>query len=374
MGFLDSIGTLLGGFNDARQIDSDGFDFRQKRQQAEFERQRQRAEEGRAAQEFQRKQEEDLVSQGADVLTGAPQGGDAGPLPEPDLASMLPQEVSAEKRKWIASRSAGKALQSKSALAGQNASTRLMLQQLAGSQRLDQIDASGGEAQELARIKAEIDAGRKLSPRDQAMLASAEKRAAARGGGSGGGGGRPQLRLVSDGQGGAEYRWISPGETAAGAPTATQRETAGMAVSVDDALSRMEKLATDVSYGPIEGRASLAFQSQYPGGPEMEFDALKNRLIDLAYIQSGKQINRLEIELKINQLVNRAKGNLPEQVRLAKDYINSALLPYRRSGAVKPTPGGGGGAPQPIRSQAEWDALPSGAKYLGSDGRGRTKP
>ena len=367
MGFLNAIGDLLGGVQAVEMQDKCGPDWRMKKAAEDFALQQRQADEARAAEDFRRTQEE------ADI-TGMAEASLAPGATAESVAVGIKPDVQGARRKFQLDRAAGRSAQSKSSLASQKANTDWMLRQMAGDQRLEQIDAAGGEAQELARIKAEIDAGRKLSPRDQAMLASAEKRAAARGGGSGGGGGRPQLRLVSDGQGGAEYRWIYPGETAAGAPTATQRETAGMAVSVDDALSRMEKLATDVSYGPIEGRASLAFQSQYPGGPEMEFDALKNRLIDLAYIQSGKQINRLEIELKINQLVNRAKGNLPKQVRLAKDYINSALLPYRRSGAVKPTPGGGGGAPQPIRSQAGWDALPSGAKYLGSDGRGRTKP
>ena len=41
MRFLDSIGTVLGGFNDVKQIDSDGFDFREKRRQADLARQQQ---------------------------------------------------------------------------------------------------------------------------------------------------------------------------------------------------------------------------------------------------------------------------------------------------------------------------------------------
>ena len=347
MGFLDSIGTLLGGFNDVKQIDSTGFDFREKRRQEELARQQQQQEWEQSNAEFQRQQEE------ADIAGLAEASLAPGATPE-SLDAGIGPEVQGARRKFQLDRATGRSAQSKSSLASQKANTDWMLKQMGGDQRLEQIDAAGGEAQDLVRLRAEVEAGRKLSPRDQAMLDSAERRAASSGGGYGRGG-RPQLRLVSDGQGGAEYRWISPGETAPGAPTATQRETAGMAVSVDDALSRMERLATEVSYGPIEGRASLAYQSQYPGGLEMEFDSLKNRLIDLAYIQSGKQINRLEIELKINQLVNRAKGNLPEQVRLAKDYINSALLPYRKSGAVKPAAGGGGGKKYRLKPGANPD-------------------
>ena len=347
MGFLDSIGTLLGGFNDVKQIDSTGFDFREKRRQEELARQQQQQEWEQSNAEFQRQQEE------ADIAGLAEASLAPGATPESVDAGLKPN-VQGARRKFMLDRATGRSAQSKSSLASQKANTDWMLKQMGGDQRLEEIAAAGGEAQYLVRLRAEVEAGRKLSPRDQAMLDSAEKRAAARGGGYGRGG-RPELRLVSDGQGGAEYRWISPGETAPGAPTATQRETAGMAVSVDDALSRMERLATEVSYGPIEGRASLAYQSQYPGGLEMEFDSLKNRLIDLAYIQSGKQINRLEIELKINQLVNRAKGNLPEQVRLAKDYINSALLPYRKSGAVKPAAGGGGGKKYRLKPGANPD-------------------
>ncbi|OGO07974.1 MAG: hypothetical protein A2Y61_02535 [Chloroflexi bacterium RBG_13_60_13] len=113
-----------------------------------------------------------------------------------------------------------------------------------------------------------------------------------------------------------------------------------MAGNLQRALGRMGELAPEVTSGPILGRASLAKQSQYPSGPEMEFDTLKRQLIDLAYIQSGKQINKQELELKLNSLVNRAKGNLPEQVRLAREYVNRALEPYVRSGAVSPAGGG----------------------------------
>ena len=39
-GFLSGLGTLLGGFNVARRIDEDGFDWREKQAQEEWERQR----------------------------------------------------------------------------------------------------------------------------------------------------------------------------------------------------------------------------------------------------------------------------------------------------------------------------------------------
>ena len=35
MGFLDGLTTLLGGFSDVKQIDEEGFDFREKRKAAQ---------------------------------------------------------------------------------------------------------------------------------------------------------------------------------------------------------------------------------------------------------------------------------------------------------------------------------------------------
>ena len=77
MGFLDSIGTVLGGFNDVRQIDKDGFDFREKRRQAEMDRQQQQQDWEQQNTRFGNQQEDRAVNQVADVLAGS-EGAEIG--------------------------------------------------------------------------------------------------------------------------------------------------------------------------------------------------------------------------------------------------------------------------------------------------------
>ena len=333
MGFLDSIGTVLGGFNDVKQIDTDGFDFREKRRQEEFQRQRE--------QELVGQQNEDrAVNQIADAYAGAEDQ-------EPDVSPLL-AGIEQSKRAFMLDRARGVGRERKSALAHQKAYTDSLLLDRRGRQSLDEIDARGENAQELLTAREKIRSGQGLSPREQAMIDAADKRARmqeagrdrrAQSGGGLGRGGRPQLRLVSDGQGGTQYRWISPGESGiAGAPTATQRETAGMAQNVDEVLGKMEEIAPDVTHGPIAGRISEAVQSQYPSGKEADFDQYIKQLVDLAYIKSGKQINKQELEMQLRGMISRSKGDLPGQVKRAKPYIENILAPYEKSGAIQSGP------------------------------------
>ena len=334
-GFLQSIGTLLGGFNDVKQIDKDGFDFREKRRQEELARQQEQARWDQSNQDYS-------VKAGAEAAVGG--------MEEQDLAATLPMGLSQAEKKARIARIIGQSAQSKSNLEDIKTNRDLARQELVGSQRIHQIELTAQEAQAVARTRAALAANQKPSPRDEYIAGEAMKRVNAQQagantraqnfGGLTGRGGRPQLRLVADGQGGTEYRWIERGEdNIPGPPTATQRETAGMAGGVDAAIAKMKELAPEVTSGPILGRISMAKQSQYPSGKEMEFDSYKKRLINLAYIESGKQVNQRELEMKIDGLVSRAKGNLPEQVRLAEEYVNATLAPYKKSGAV------GGGKP-----------------------------
>ena len=329
MGFLDSIGTLLGGFNDVKQIDSTGFDFREKRRQEELARQQQQQEWEQSNAEFQRQQEE------ADIAGLAEASLAPGATPESVDAGLKPN-VQGARRKFMLDRATGRSAQSKSSLASQKANTDWMLRQLSGDQRGEQITQTAEERRKTDAAKLAGVEGQTASPRDEAGWAAALERTKAGGFGGYGRGGRPQLRLVSDGQGGTEYRWISPGESGiAGAPTATQRETAGMAQNVDEVLGKMEEIAPDVTHGPILGRLSEAKQSQYPSGPEADFDQYVKQLVDLAYIKSGKQINKQELEMQLRGMISRSKGDLPGQVQRAKRYVQNILAPYEKSGAIK---------------------------------------
>jgi len=160
MGFLDSIGTLLGGFNDVKQIDKDGFDFREKRRQDELARQ----------QEQQRWQQ---ANQDYDVKAGAEAA--VGGMSENDLGSTLPAQLSNEQRKAAIARMIGQSAQSKSALEGQRAYTAETLQRVKGQNALDVAGVRTKAAEEVVRLREKLRAGQQLSPREQAMLTSDEK-------------------------------------------------------------------------------------------------------------------------------------------------------------------------------------------------------
>lgn len=74
----------------------------------------------------------------------------------------------------------------------------------------------------------------------------------------------------------------------------------------------------------------------------------------------------------VNEAARRLRSVMPE-IPAIPDYSN--LLEGQPSGPPLPSPTvGPNRGPVPIRSQAEWDALPSGSKYLRSDGKVATKP
>ena len=332
MAFLDSIGDLLGGVQSVGMQDKYGPDWRMKKALEDFTLKQRQAEEERAARDFQRQQEE------ADIAGLAEASLAPGATPE-SLDAGIGPEVQGARRKFTLDRATGRSAQSKSSLASQKANTDWMLKQMGGDQRLEQIDAAGGEAQDLVRLRAEVEAGRKLSPRDQAMLDSAEKRAAARGGGSGGGG-RPQLRQVKDENGNTVWRWLSPGEGAPAPATAVERQAAGMADTIKGNVAEMGQLAPDVPSGRILGNLSKASQwALGPHGKAGEFDFDANAVIDTVYVKSGKQINQTEMTILRNMIPDRGKGNLENQVRLFAEYANSLLQKYGAPGKA----GGGAG-------------------------------
>jgi hypothetical protein len=165
-GFLSGLGELLGGFNAQRRIDTEGFDWREKAAQEEAERQR-------TQQEWQQSDEDRTLSQMGDVL--ASQEGD------PDLASvesMIPGQLDAGRKKWMAQVALGQLPERKSRIEANKAYSQYQRELLKGDQRRGDIEARGAEAQELERLREENKRGRTLSPADQAKLEMLERNAA----------------------------------------------------------------------------------------------------------------------------------------------------------------------------------------------------
>ena len=219
MGFLDGLTTLLGGFSDVKQIDKEGFDFREKR----------------IAQQQARDQARE------DWATRAATEASLGTDDEAEVASVIPSDVN---RARVLARTRGAGLQSKSSLAAQKAYDDAALQGVRGAQRLEQIAATGDEAQELARIRADL-ASKTLTPFQRQSLELREKDLARRAA-LGAAGGRARYDKVAgvDPSTGAAGTWYINRDTQTrefipAAPTAATRgkeESKGAAMQAFDEL------------------------------------------------------------------------------------------------------------------------------------------
>ena len=158
-GFLGGLTDLLGGWNAARRIDTEGFNWREKQAQQDFLRQRQRT-------EAQQQDEDRAVNIGRDVMLGADEGE------EPDLSKLLP----GYDQGLTKARVRGAVAQSRPALQAQQAYARQALEETRGGQRLAEIGARGDKAQELAEIMMKL---RSTTPMTEFQRRSLEQRAQA---------------------------------------------------------------------------------------------------------------------------------------------------------------------------------------------------
>lgn len=339
MGFLDGLLTTLGGFSDVKQIDKEGFDFREKRKAAQEAR-------DELTRTYAQKAEDDATRALAEASIGAPEGT--------DIESLIPQQVSdAVTRSRIAARVPGAAAQTKSSLAQTKAYTDMLMQDKRGEQRLEQIGLTGQQAQERDALKFKMQQGRGLSPAEQQKLDALERIAAAhdetslrRGAMTGSRtGGKPSYTPATTNEQGEAGRYaIYPDgqrEWLPAAPTTTMRDTSGMAQGIRESLDVMENAAKQgVTTGPIAGRLSQIWQAAYPSGAEGEFDSAANRLVDIVYLKSGKQINQNEMKILTKLIPNRARGNVEFQIKQFEDYADELLSKY---GGRRPSGGGGAG-------------------------------
>jgi hypothetical protein len=332
MGFLGGLTELLGGFAAKNQIDKDGFDWREKRAAEQFQRDRDV--------ELARQADEDrAVGQIADVL--ASQEG------EPDTSS-IPQEVLGGVNKWRVQQALGKLPERRSRIEAAKAEAQYGRELLKGAQREREIELRGDEAEALLRARTALEAGEQPSPRDKFLAEQAAKRtgmtidAALERARISGGTLRPQLRQTTDEQGNAIWDWIRPGESRPVAPTATIRDTTGMAQQITDSLAQMRDAAEKgVSFGPIRGRLSKIWQAAYPSGNEALFDTAARQLVDVVYTKSGKQINEQEMQILRGLIPDRAKGDIEGQIDRFERYAEGLLRRYPGHRAAPGSSSGG---------------------------------
>jgi len=400
MGFLDSIGTLLGGFNDVKQIDSTGFDFREKRRQEELARQQQQQEWEQSNAEFQRQQEE------ADIAGLAEASLAPGATPE-SVESGLKPDVQGARRKFMLDRAAGRSLQSKSTLAdAADYRKRLM--------RSDQDAAAMAREEYKAKTRAdlmkqaeEIRSNQQMSPRekDAAMMRI-----------------KAQLQLFGAAERGRNDRFDRAQEN--GVVLVDQYDpVSGETQRVPVSKKRLGEMARENEGGPgseppADGKAAnplLAFRKPPSANIQLRENSAHQSLKMADDIEAS--INTPDVAAQLGPIMGRYKtleiaagAGDPVAVKLkaqlwgfasmqmalhnarnykiAQDALNllkSEQTPESLIAAVQGITGaaraivgeratGGGGAPRQIRSQAEWDALPSGARYIKSNGRTAIKP
>ena len=381
MGFLDSIGTVLGGFNDVKQIDKDGFDFREKRRQAEMDRQQQQQDWEQQNTRFGNQQEDRAVNQVADVLAGSE--GE-----EPDVNPLL-AGIEQSKRAFMLDRARGVSKERKSSLARQKAESDFYLRSMTeGGQdkrldkRLDVVksegDANRGSREGVAGADREVDWARIA-----AMMS--------RGGGQGGGGGarKPYWNVKekrTDFLTNEEVGSVPQGtytDVVSGRQSATAGQqgeaTSTLISNLDDALK---------GYEATQGGLGRFVPSAVSPTKAVAWDRYKSTLQSAAQMMGRKILADNRVSDQDRQAYAATIGVPsewitaldPTQARKRLDLLKSLAGDYEskyggggQGGEPPPAGGRGGGVAQP-RSKAEFDALPSGTPFIDPTGRRRIKP
>jgi hypothetical protein len=152
-GFLSGLGTILGGWNTARRIDEEGFDFRETAEQEEWKRQRE--------QELARQRDEDRnVGIGVDIALGTPEGE------EPDFGGLFGQDVDEAR---AMARVRGKARGTKVGLAGQEAYYKGILEDQKQAGRIELQDVRAEDRQDFLELNYKLE-------RKQPLTASERRR------------------------------------------------------------------------------------------------------------------------------------------------------------------------------------------------------
>ena len=381
MGFLDSIGTLLGGFNDVKQIDSDGFDFREKRRQAELQRQQQQ-------EQWQQENQDYSVKAGAEAAVGG--------MDEQDLGSMLPAQLGNEQRKAAIARMIGQSAQAKSSLAQNDAYSKSLLQSGKEAASMEREKYKGELRQKLMQEAEAIRQNQQMSPREKkTALMRIEAQSALFEQAEGGRNHRAQLgtvRPMLDESGRTTGEWYNTRPGAGGQvqivqgpagkrtspPPATFVENQNQGVADEATIDFVKNILKDELIGPAAYAQYLA-QTKIPGVEEPSSEQstlyaasarLRNagiRAITGAQM-SEHEVPRLSLELpqpwdkptvfRAKLALLEARVNILNQVRSgtmdqqeAIQRINM-LAPEDFSGGGgapprAPRPPAGGGQPQP---------------------------
>lgn len=378
---LSGLGEIFGGFSAKRQIDEDGFDWREKRQAEQFERNRRV--------ELARQQDEDrAVNQIADVLVT--QDGD------PDT-SAIPQAVLGADAEWRVKQALGKLPERKSSIEAMKVNAQVARDQAKHRDRMEEIEVL--ESNRRARPLTQAEEARLQFLREESDRRS---------------------RQFYDAEAGRNRRFdsmpvpITTGEydpygnpivqyqprSAVPGMTAVRPNTAEYRARKEGELGR-ESMSTNLD--TIQRQLDAVKQFSGTAAFTSPMDAYNARETYKASIQN--------LAIAANRVLGDTSGRYsdvdrqvaaamlgvasdpilianPEMAQARLDEARKSLdalggvaarvRPLRPSGgqAPSPQPQGAppsGGLPQP-RSEAEFAALPSGTRFIAPDGSVRVKP
>lgn len=173
-------------------------------------------------------------------------------------------------------------------------------------------------------------------------------------------------------------------------PTGVQDQIAGIKTTLKQFSDVESKLNNPryANFGPVVGRITLAEVDKLGGAgatkEQIELaNALQRLLTSQAFAEGGKQLTPTEYE-QFEKLTPSLKDTLPQAIIKARAAIaflrqkhadRVSMIPERQRGQVDLSlPPPGGGQIPTVRTQAEYDRLPSGAVYMEEDGKQYRKP
>lgn len=153
-GFLGGLGSLLGGWNTARRIDEEGFDFREAERARQFER-------DRAEEEARQADETRGIGLASQYLVG---GGE----PDDEFAQQaFGPDVDQARRRFLTGAAMGEGAQARSSLEAQKLYGKSLLSQQEAAQREAIEGFKATKREELLRAEEEIRANQQMSPREK---------------------------------------------------------------------------------------------------------------------------------------------------------------------------------------------------------------
>jgi hypothetical protein len=153
-GFLGGLGSLLGGFNTARRIDEEGFDFREAEQARQFAR-------DRAEEEARQADENRGIGLTSEYLLG-------GGQPDDEFAQQaFGPEVDEAKRRFYTGAALGRGAQARSSLKQQDIFGKSLLSSQRAGQQQAIEEFKAGKREELLQAEEEIRANQQMSPREK---------------------------------------------------------------------------------------------------------------------------------------------------------------------------------------------------------------